>query len=164
MGTALERFMAQQGFRDEEASRRRWHFRALQFQPTILAILVAVGIVFQSRALFFVLAALLVWNVALPRLNVFERLYDLVIGRGSKPKLEPAPPPRRFAQGMAATFMAATGLALAFGFPIVAYVLEAFLMVALTALLAGKFCMGSYIFHILRGRRDFANTTCPWSK
>jgi hypothetical protein len=165
MGNAVDRFMAQQGFGDEEASRRRWHFRALQLQPIVLGLLVVVGIVFQSQALFFLLAAVLIWNVVLPRLNLFERLYDWVIGGPmSKPKLEPAPPPRRFAQGMAATFMAVTGLSLAMGWMIVAYVFEAFLLVAFVALIFGKFCMGSYIYHTLCGRRAFANATCPWSK
>ncbi len=164
MGTALDRFMVQQGFREEETSRRRWHFRALQLQPAILGLLVVVGIVFQSATLFFVLAAVLIWNVVFPSLNVFERFYDLAIGRGTKPKLEPAPAPRRFAQGMAATFMAITSWSLTSGWLIVAYVFEFSLVAALTALLAGKFCMGSYIYHTLRGHRDFANTTCPWSK
>lgn len=165
MGTEVDRFMVQQGFADEEASRRRWHFRALQFQPAVLASVVAVAIIFQSPALFFVLAAVLVWNVVLPRLNVFERFYDWAIGRRqSRPKLEPAPAPRRFAQGMAATFMGVTGLALVTNWLMVAYVFEFFIVVALTALLAGKFCMGSYVYHTLRGRNDFANVTCPWSK
>jgi Domain of unknown function (DUF4395) len=165
MSSSIDHFMAQQGFANEEASRRRWHFRALQLQPAVLAFVVLVGIIFQSPALFFALAGVLVWNVVLPRLNLFERMYDWAIGGPmSKPKLPPAPPPRRFAQGMAATFMAITGLALATGWLIVAYVFEAFLVVALAALLAGKFCMGSYIFHTLLGRSDFANSTCPWSK
>ncbi|MEJ2008645.1 MAG: DUF4395 family protein, partial [Acidobacteriota bacterium] len=133
-------------------------------QPSILGLLVVTAIVFQSQTLFLVLAAILVWNVVLPRLNVFERFYDWAFGRGSKPKLEPAPAPRRFAQGMAATFMAVTGISLAFGWLTLAYVFEAFLLVALIALVAGKFCMGSYIYHTLCGRSDFANATCPWSK
>ena len=165
MSSTIDRFMAQQGFGDEEASRRRWHFLALQFQPAALGLLVLLGIISQSQALFFALAAVLVWNVVLPRLNLFERLYDWVVAIPmSKPKLEPAPAPRLFAQGMAASFMALTGLSLAMGWVIAAYVFEAFLVVALTALIAGRFCMGSYIFHILRGRHDFANATCPWSK
>ena len=165
MSSTIDRFMAQQGFGDEEPSRRRWHFGALQFQPAFLAFFVLWGIISQSQTLFFVLAAVLVWNVVLPELNLFERLYDWVIGAPmSKPKLEPAPTPRRFAQGMAASFMALTGLSLALGWMIAAYVFEAFLVVALVALIAGRFCMGSYIFHVLRGHRDFANATCPWSK
>lgn len=165
MGTALDRFMVQQGFLEEETSHRRWHFRALQLQPVIIGLLVVTAIVFQSGTLFFVLGAVLIWNVVLPRLNPFERFYDWAIGRrASKPHLDAAPAPRRFAQGMAATFMAVTGVSLTFGWVIVAYVFEFFLVVAFTALLAGKFCLGSYIYHTLRGRRGFANATCPWSK
>ncbi|HKT12791.1 MAG TPA: DUF4395 family protein [Terriglobia bacterium] len=165
MSSTIDRFMAQQGFGDEESSRRLWHFQALQFQPASIAILVVVGIIFKLQTLFFLLAAVLVWNVVLPQLNLFERTYDWVVGAPmSRPKLEPAPAPRRFAQGMAATFMALIGLSLALGWIVAAYVFEAFLVVALVALIAGRFCMGSYIFHILTGRRRFANTTCPWSK
>ena len=165
MSSSIDRFMAQQGFGEEDAARRRWHFGALQFQPAFLAFFVLLGIISQSSTLFFVLAAVLVWNVLLPHLNVFERLYDWVIGGPmSKPKLDPAPAPRRFAQGMAASFMAIAGMALATGWLIVAYVFQAFIVIALVALLAAKFCMGSYIFHTLQGRSDFANSTCPWSK
>lgn len=165
MGSVVDRFMEQQGFLGEEPFQRRWHFRALQFQPAVLALLVIVAIVLQSEALFFLLAAVLIWNVIMPHLNVFERFYDRAIGRRlSRPRLEPAPAPRRFAQGMAATFMVLTGLSLATNWLILAYVFEVFLLVAFIALLAGKFCMGAYIYHTLRGRNDFANSTCPWSK
>jgi Domain of unknown function (DUF4395) len=165
MSSTIDRFMAQQGFGDEEASRRRGHFMALQFQPVALGLLVLIGIISQSQGLFFLLAAVLVWNVLLPQLNLFERVYDWVVAIPmSKPKLEPAPPPRRFAQGMAASFMLLIGLSLAMGWIVAAYVFEFFLVVALAALIAGRFCMGSYIFHILRGHSDFANATCPWSK
>jgi hypothetical protein len=158
MSSSIDRFMAQQGFGDEDPARRRWHFGALQFQPAFLAFAVLLGIIFQSQTIFFALAAVLVWNVVFPPLNLFERLYDWVIGGPmSKPKLEPAPPPRRFAQGMAATFMAITGVSLALGWMIVAYVFEAFIVVALAALLGGKFCMGSHIYHILRDWRQHAD-------
>lgn len=165
MNSSVDRFMAQQGFGDEEPSRRSWHFWALQLQPAVLGLLVVIGIIFQSASLFFALAAVLAWNVVVPALNPFERVYDWVIGGpASMPKLEPAPAPRRFAQAMAASFMAATGISLAFGWMIVAYVFEVFLLIAIGALIFGKFCMGSYIFHTLSGRSAFANSTCPWSK
>jgi Domain of unknown function (DUF4395) len=123
------------------------------------------GIIFQSQILFFVLAAILVWSAVLPSLNPFERFYDWAVGsRASKPKLEPAPAPRRFAQSMAAMFMAITGISLAIGWMVVACVFQAFLLVAFVALLAGRFCMGPYIFHTLPGHRAFANSTCSWSK
>jgi hypothetical protein len=67
-------------------------------------------------------------------------------------------------QGMATAFMLVVGLALSFGWHATAYVFEGFLVVAFAALLGGKFCAGAYIYHVLRGRADFANATCPWSK
>lgn len=165
MATSVDRFMEQQGFSAEEASRRRWHFRALLFQPSIVGSLLVVAIILQSRSLFFALGALLVWNALLPRWNPFERFYDRVIGsRQGKSQLEPAPPARRFAQGMAATLMIAAGVALTFGWLIAAYVCEVFLIAAFGALLGAKFCLGAYIFHALNGRWSFANATCPWSK
>ncbi len=30
------------------------------------------------------------------------------------------------------------------------------------ALIFGKFCLGSYVFHLLRGEAAFANRTLPW--
>jgi hypothetical protein len=163
--SAEERFMRQQGFAPEEPARLRWHFRALLFQPSIVGPSLVVAILVQSRILFFVLAAVLAWNAAFPRWNPFERFYDWTIGRRrGHPKLEPAPAPRRFMQGMAAALMVATGLALWLGWQTTAYVLEVFLVGAFALLLGGKFCLGAYLYHLLRGRADFANATCPWSK
>ena len=44
-----------------------------------------------------------------------------------------------------------------------ALVLEGFFMVAVGALLFGGFCFGSFLFHLLRGRADFARRTLPWA-
>jgi hypothetical protein len=166
MGNTIKgRFMLQQGFAPEEQERQFSHFRALTLQPAAIAVLVVIGIVLQAREVFLALAVVLAWNVTFPQWNAFERLYDWAIGRGrGEPKLEPAPAPRRFSQGMAATFMLLAGLSLSLGWQTAAYVFEGFVVVALTALLAGKFCLGSYIYHLLRGRLDFANSTAPWSK
>lgn len=162
--TTVERFMKQQGFRDEEPARSERHFRALLFQPSIVGPLMVVAIIFQSPTLFFALAAVLAWNVAFPKWNPFERFYDLAIGRRKgMPGIEPAPGPRRFAQGMAAVFMLVAGLALSFDWRVTAYIFEAGLVIAFTALLGGRFCLGAYLFHLMRGRTDFANATCPWS-
>jgi hypothetical protein len=162
---AKQRFMQQQGFQQEEAGKLRTHFRALLFQPSIVGSTMVIAIILRSRALFFALGAILVWNVIFPQWNPFERFYDWAADRKKgQERLSPAPAPRRFAQGMAAAFMLAAGLALSFGWFTVAYVFEVFLVVAFTALLGGKFCLGAYVYHLLRGRADFARATCPWSK
>jgi len=157
--------MQQQGFRPEEPARLRWHFRALLLQPAIVGPAVVVATLLQSRILFFVLAAVLAWNTVFPRWNSFERFYDWAIGRRrGLPRLEPAPAPRRFMQGTATGFMLVVGLALSLGWRTTPYVFEGFLIAALVALRGGKFCAGAYIYHVLRGRVDFANATCPWSR
>jgi len=141
------------------------HFSGLYFQPRIVGALVIVGIILQSSSLFFAMCAILWWNVAFPEWNPFERFYNRVVAtpRG-KPELSPAPPARAFAQGMAAAFMLLAGFSLNEGWMVAAYVLEAFLVIAFSALLFGKFCMGAYVYHLLRGRFAFANSTLPWAR
>ena len=79
-------------------------------------------------------------------------------------RLDQAPAPRRFAQGMAATFMLGCALSLMFGWHWAAWIIETFLVLALALLNLGMFCLGSYIFHLLRGDVHFANKTLPWSR
>jgi len=46
---------------------------------------------------------------------------------------------------------------------IAAYVLEGFFAAAIVALIFGRFCLGSFTYHLLRGRADFARKTAPWA-
>ena len=157
--------MKQQGFAEEADSVCDMHFSGLYFQPRIMGSLVVIGILLQNPIFFFVLSAVLWWNVAFPKWNPFEVFYNRAIGapRG-QPLLSPAPPPRAFAQAMAAAFMLLAGLALHAGLMIAAWVLEGFLVIAFSALLFGKFCLGAYIYHLIRGKIAFANSTLPWAR
>lgn len=158
-------FVEQQGFgRVEDAACER-QFSALMFQPRAIGVLVLVGLVTQSSGVFLALGALLVWNVAEPKWNPFEALYNALIARPrGLPPLGPAPAPRRFAQGMSAAFMLGIGVSLLGGQMMLAWILEGFLVVALLSLLAGRFCLGSYIYHLVAGHKAFANRTLPWRK
>lgn len=159
------RFMVQQGFSDADGPACAAHFRALRFQPSIVGPLLLIGIILQSRFVFAALSVLLWWGVVFPRWNVFEALYNLLLARsGEQEKLGPAPVPRRFAQSMAATVMLLVAIALSLGWYWTGVVFQAFLVVAFVALLFGKFCLGSYIYHLIRGESKFANATSPWSK
>src|SRR5262249_20760666 len=112
---------------------------------------------------FLALAVLLWWNVALPELNPFDALYNsLVANPKSLPRLGPAPGPRRFAQALAGAFMFAIGSSLLLGWNILAWTFDALLLVALGALIFGRFCLGSYLFLVLRGQAGFANRILPW--
>jgi hypothetical protein len=37
-------------------------------------------------------------------------------------------------------------------------------VVAFSALLFGRFCLGAYFYHLLRGRVAVANSTLPWAR
>lgn len=167
---AITNFMKQQGFVEEPPDACDMHFEGLYFQPrivfptVILAILLQLVSVPASAGLFFAISAVLWWNTLLPAWNPFELAYNRWVAR-PKGRLElvPAPGPRRMAQGMAAAFTLGAGLALVYGLMPLAWALQAMLVVAFSALLFGKFCLGAYVFHLLKGRVAFANSTLPWA-
>jgi len=158
-------FVLQQGFPDATPSVCGTRFPALMFQPRLIGILVVIGLLFQDPMIFLILSAVLWWNVFVPALNLFDILYNILVARANNlPRLGPAPGPRRFAQGLAASFMVGIGVSLLRGWSVAAWVLEGFLVIALAALIFGKFCLGSYLFHVIRGEASYANRTLPWSR
>ncbi len=161
----VRNFMKQQGFPDEAAPTCDMHFAGLNFQPRIVGPLVVVGIILGSPIFFLVLSGVLWWNVFVPARNPFELVYNRLIAvpRGKR-RLVPAPGPRRFAQGMAAAMMLIVAFALLQGWVITAWVFEGLLVVAFSLLLFGRFCLGAYIYHLLRGQVSFANATLPWAR
>jgi len=167
---AVTNFMKQQGFAEEPADACDAHFEGLNFQPRMVFPTVIVAILLQlvsiplSAALHLAISAVLWWNTLVPAANPFELAYNRWVAR-PKGRLElvPAPGPRRMAQGMAAAFTLGAGLALAYGMMPLAWVLQAMLVAAFSALLFGKFCLGAYVYHLLKGRAAFANSTLPWA-
>jgi Domain of unknown function (DUF4395) len=162
---AKRQFVRQQGFGDAPAASCASRYSGLMFQPRLLAAIVLLAILLQSAAMCLVLAGILWWNVLVPRRNPFDALYNRTIAAPRNlPPLTPAPAPRRFAQGMAGTILGGAGLALLAGWPRLAWIREGLVVVALGALVLGRFCLGSYLYHLLRGETSFANRTLPWSR
>jgi hypothetical protein len=168
---AVTNFMMQQGFREEPADACDMHFEGLYFQPRIVfpAVIVAVLLplvsIPLSAGLHLLISAVLWWNTLLPDRNPFELAYNRWIARpNARLPLVPAPGPRRMAQGMAAAFNLGAGLALVYDRMPLAWALQAMLVVAFSALLFGRFCLGAYVFHVLKGRVAFANRTLPWAR
>jgi hypothetical protein len=140
------------------------HFStALLFQPRLIGSIVVVAVIRQLPLLFFALAAVLWWSALVPSFNPFDALYNWILARRNGVVLKPAPTPRRFAQFLAGTFALATGVSLTLGWRVAAFVIEAFFIVAIAALVFGGFCFGSFVFHLLCGRADFAKRTVPWA-
>ena len=167
---AVTNFMKQQGFAEEPPDACDMHFQGLNFQPrivfptVILAILLQLLSVPASAWLHLAISAVLWWNTLLPALNPFELAYNRwVAWPKGRLALLPAPGPRRMAQGMAATFNLGAGLALFLGTTPLAWVCQACLVAGFSALLFGRFCLGAYVYHLLKGRVAFANSTLPWA-
>jgi len=167
---AVTNFMKQQGFPEEPPDACDMHFEGLRFQPLIVFPTVIVAILLQrvsipaSAGLHFAISAVLWWNTLVPALNPFEAAYNRWVARPKGRRLlVPAPGPRRMAQGMAAAFTLGAGLALVYGVMPLAWVLQAMLVVGFSSLLFGKFCLGAYVYHLLKGRVAFANSTLPWA-
>lgn len=166
MTTTLKRnFILQQGLADPPAESCPIEYSALQFQPRLVGLTVLAGVLLQEPAIFLALSAVLLWSALLPRWNPFDAIYNRTLARrpGSF-ALPPAPAPRRFAQGMAGAFALAIGLALLRGWTGTAIVLQVLLVVAVAALVFGGFCLGSFVFHLVRGRLAFARRTLPWAR
>ena len=158
-------FVAQQGFKNTSGPVCEVQYTALMFQPRLLGVFVLAGLIYQSGLIFLILSAILCWNVVVPSLNPFDAIYNsLIAGPKGFQRLTAAPGPRRFAQGMAATFMLCIGIFLLLKWQIVAWIFESLLVVALSALIFGKFCLGSYVFHLFKGNAAFANRTLPWAR
>jgi hypothetical protein len=157
-------FVMQQGFREATASGCGFQYSALMWQPRVVAVIVAAGLIWQFAPLFLGMSAILIWNVIFPQWNVFDALYNaLAAAPPTRPRLGPAPAPRRFSQGLAASFMLAIGVSILMDWTLAAYIFEGFLVIALSALIFGKFCLGSYIFYLSTGQSKFANQTLPWA-
>jgi hypothetical protein len=138
---------------------------ALVFQSRVVGLIVVAGIATQSMVIFAALAVVLWWCAFLPRLNPFDAIYNLTFGaRPGGVRLGPAMPPRRFAQGMGASFMTAIALSLAGGLPRAAWIFEGFVLVAVSAIALGRLCLGSFVYYLLTGRASYAVRTLPWGR
>jgi len=164
-GSAERNFILQQGVQAPPPRECARLASALLFQARIIGGIALLGVATQARVLFAALALVLAWSALLPRLNPFDFAYNHTLGRRpGAPKLGPAPPPRRFAQGMAATFAIAVVASLSADLRVTAWVLEGFFLLAIAALVLGRFCLGSFVYHLIRGRRAFAVNTLPWGR
>ena len=156
-------FILQQGLDVEAQESCPVRFSALMFQPRVVGAVLLLAVILQSSAVFLFLSGILWWNVALPRLNPFDAIYNRTVGiLPGRARLGPAAPPRRFAQGMAGSFALGIGVSLLLHLGTVALVLQVLLFAALAALIFGRFCLGSFLYYLLRGRSGFAIATLPW--
>ena len=123
-------FILQQGLQEPSPELFPVQYSALQFQPRVVGVVLSVGVVLQSAAVFLALSALLWWSALLHRWNPFDGhpwcsagICFTKTGSG----------PRRFAAGMAGTFALVIGVSPLVGWKAAAYVVEAVVVAAVAA-------------------------------
>lgn len=158
-------FVHQQGFRDAPVRACPFRYPALMFQPRIGLGLVVLGVLLQSAGYWASVGLVLVWSAVLPRWNPFDAIWNtFVAGEKGRHRLPPAPAPRRFAQGLAGGLMLSVGASLHLGWSTAAWAIQGFLVLAVSALVFGRFCIGSWLFLHLRGEHEYAERTAPWGE
>ncbi|HKW15451.1 MAG TPA: DUF4395 family protein [Candidatus Krumholzibacteria bacterium] len=163
MGANLN-FVRQQGFTNTTVAACEYQYPALMWQPRVIAVLVCLGILIETGWFFLALSAVLWWNVLMPRFNPFDAIYDrLFLKKIGHAPIGPAPAPRRFSQGLAATFMLGIGLAMLKGHDELAWTLQLIVLFVLALLIFGRLCVGAYLYHLITGKRALANKSLPWS-
>lgn len=144
-------FICQQGFQNRNTDEHL--FNGLMFQPKLIGIVLAIGVLSQNAWLFALLGTVLWWCVLEPRLNVFEMLYNrLVADRRGWAHVALAPEPRRFAQGLASMLSVLIAASLAAGMTIAALVVEVLFAAAVIAMVFANFCFGSWAYWRLHRR------------
>jgi len=124
-------FIHEQGY---DASDERL-YGALMLQPRVVAAVSAVGVITQQPMLFLALGVALWGSV-----------------------MTPSPAPRRFSAGLGGVMALVTAAALASGLTLVAWILEAMIVVSLVSVLVRRFCLPAYAYRLLCARVKVA---CP---
>jgi Domain of unknown function (DUF4395) len=144
-------FIRQQGFVIQD--RLDGLYPALMFQPRVIGAIVAYGIARQSPWAFLMLSTVVWWSALVPTQNPFDAFLRRVIVNSRRLRaLSVAPPPRRFAQGTAATLAMAIGVARLSRASGAAWLLEGMFAGALIAVIFGRFCVGSHLYHRIWSR------------
>jgi uncharacterized protein DUF4395 len=151
-----ESFLLQQGFELPAPEARPALLSALLFQPRVVSLWFLAASALQSGYAMLALAAALWWSAVVPTHNLFDLIGRLRIG--------PAPAPRRFAQAVAGTLAAVIGGSLLGGATYLALAASVLFAVAVALMALQRFCLGSFLYFLVRGRFGFALRTTPWSR
>jgi hypothetical protein len=154
-------FVWQQGFDVPNANPHL--YAALMLQPRLIGVLVIVGSIVDSHELYLLLAAILAWGTLVPTHNAFDALYNrLIASPRGLPRLESAPAPRRFAQGVAALLAFAIGVAFLAEATITARLLEGVFLIGVASAVVRRFCLPAHLYHVLRRRVSPAAGVSDW--
>ena len=151
-------FIREQGFTTEGCLDGL--YSALMFQPRVITGVVIASVVLQSPWIFLALSTVLWWSALVPSHNPFDAFFNHVMADPMRLAAMPAaPPPRRFAQAMAATFATSIAVTLFVGASHAAWLIEGVFVAASMSVVVRRFCLTAYVYHLLWSRTPA--TPCP---
>jgi len=126
---------------------------AIKFNQVSLTIVAVVAALTNQPWLVAVLALILAASTARPQSGLFRVLYQraaLPLGLVRPHLVEDDPAPHRFAQGVGATFLGLSWIALAAGAPVLGWALDLLVAALAMANVALNFCAGCFVYYQLR--------------
>jgi hypothetical protein len=153
MSPVLRRRLEAQGFRGLDDSAMAEIGPWLRWSPAVCTVLMGAATVAASPPALWALAAVALLGAAFPA-HPFDLVYNAVVRRltGTRP-LPRHGPQRRFACGMAAAWLVATGLAFHGGAAALGYVLGGTLTAVAAITAVTNFCIPSLVYNALFARR-----------
>jgi hypothetical protein len=133
----------------------------LRWAPALCAVFMATGTILASPAVLWTLAGIAVLGTLFPA-HPFDALYNHVVRRLTRTRPLPRHgAQRRFACGVAAVWLAGTGLAFQQGAATLGYALGGVLTVIASIVGATHFCIPSLVYNKLFGRRPIPGASTP---
>lgn len=126
---------------------------AIKFNQVSLTAIAVAAVVGNIPWLVGILALVLAASTAWPEKGLFRLLYGRVVlplGWLRPNMRDDEPAPHRFAQGVGATFLGFSWIALAAGLPILGWVLDLSVAVLAMVNVVLNFCAGCFVYYQLR--------------
>jgi hypothetical protein len=119
----------------------------LRFKPLATLVLVTLGAALSWPWLLIAVGALGLVGTAWPSLSWLDQLWNRAVRHGFRaPALAADPDPRRFACGMADTFVLASGIAFAAGAPTLGWILAAAVVLIAGIVVLTGFCVAAWLY------------------
>jgi hypothetical protein len=157
----VRRRIEAQGFRDLDDAALAEIGPWLRWSPALCAVFMAIGTILSSPPVLWALAAVALLGAVSPA-HPFDLFYNRVVRHltGTRP-LPHHGPQRRFACGLAAAWLAGTGLAFHQGAAPLGYVLGGTLTVVAAIVGTTQFCIPSLVYNTLFRRRPAGGAPVP---
>ena len=140
-----------QGFGYLDAAARSRYRLPLRFTPAVGTVLVGAALAFQSPVGLGVMALVALSGALFPRHMVLDVAWNVVLRHlWHGPTLPATPAPRRFSYALSAVLLADAALSFANGAPVLGSALAGGVVLGGAVLTASLWCLGSWIYRLLR--------------